>query len=238
MSARFVVRADLEALSRAAADHALAAALAAVKSRGHCAIALSGGSTPRGMYQLLAAREQRAAFPWPAVSWWWSDERCVPPQHPESNYRMAFEALLEPAGVGSGHIHRIAGERPAEDAAREYEATLRREIPHGALDIVLLGAGPDGHTASLFPESPALEERERWVVATEAPPAQVIRERVTLTFPVLNCARDVLVLAAGATKREVVTAVRDDPGTAAGRYPVARLAAGRLTWYVDRAAAG
>lgn len=237
MSATFVVCDDLEALSRATAERIAAAARAAVEQRGQCSIALSGGATPRHTYQLLAADTPRAPFPWRGVSWWWSDERCVPPDHPESNYRMAFEALLGPAPVAPEQVHRIEGERAPEEAARAYEGALRREIPDGALDLVLLGAGSDGHTASLFPGSPALEERERWVLAVEA--AAAVRARVTLTLPLLDRARDVIVMASGASKRAVVQAVREDAAKAARRYPVARLApAGRLTWCVDRAAAG
>lgn len=239
MTAAFVVCDDLEALSREAAERVAAAARAAAERRGRCAIALSGGTTPRGAYQALATGALRASFPWAMVSWWWCDERCVPPDHAESNYRMAFDALLGPAAVAPGQVHRVAGERAPEDAARAYEALLRREIPDGALDIVLLGAGSDGHTASLFPGSPALEERERWVLAVEADAAQAVRARVTLTLPLLDRAREVFVLAAGAGKRAVVTAMREDAAEAAQRYPVARLApAGRLTWCVDRAAAG
>jgi 6-phosphogluconolactonase len=239
VSAEFVVRDDLEALSREVAERVAAAARAAAGRRGRCAIALAGGATPRRTYQMLASGERRAAFPWATVSWWWSDERCVPPDHAESNYRMALETLLGPADVAPGQVHRVEGERAPEDAARGYETELRREIPDGALDIVLLGAGSDGHTASLFPGSPALEERERWVLAVEADAAQAVRARVTFTLPLLDRARDVFVLAAGPGKRAVVTAVREDAAAAARRYPVARLApAGRLTWCVDRAAAG
>jgi len=234
----FIVREDLEALSRALAERIVAEAGEAVARTGRCAIALAGGSTPRRLYQLLAAGEGGAALPWPALSWWWSDERCVPPDDRESNFRLASETLLGPAGVVPERIHRIEGERPAEQAARAYEALLRGRIPDGALDIVLLGAGSDGHTASLFPGSPALAERVRWVVATEADAAQAVPARVTFTYPLLDRAREVFVLAAGAAKRAVVSAVRED-SAAARRYPVARLApAGRLTWYVDREAAG
>jgi len=239
VSATFVICDNLEALSREVAGRIVATARAAVEQRGRCAIALSGGTTPRRTYQMLAAGKLKAAFPWRDVSWWWSDERCVPPDHLESNYRRALEALLAPARVAPEQIHRIEGERPPEEAARAYEAALRREIPDGALDIVLLGAGTDGHTASLFPGSPALDERERWVRAVVAEDALAVRERVTFTFPLLDRARDVLVLAAGAAKCPVVMAVRESAAFAAPRYPVARLApAGHLTWYVDRAAAG
>lgn len=240
MSAAFVVREDLEAVSREAARRVLEAARAAVAARGRCTIALAGGSTPRRLYQLLASGAVRDAFPWPSASWFWSDERCVPPDDPESNYRMARESLLAPAGITAGRIHRIPGERqPPGRAASAYEETLRREVPDGVLDLVLLGAGADGHTASLFPGSPALEERERWVVAAEAPASRPPRHRITLTYSLLDRAREVLVLAVGAAKRGVVAAVMRDPGEAARRYPVARVrAAERLTWLVDREAAG
>jgi len=235
----FLVFEDHEALSREVAARVASAARESVAGRGRCAIALSGGATPQRLHQLLASGEHRESFPWPDVSWWWSDERCVSPDAEASNYRMAFEALLGPAGVPPERVHRIEGERPPELAAREYEAALRREIPDGALDVVLLGAGADGHTASLFPGSTALAERERWVVAVEADASHPVRERVTLTLPVLDRAREVFVLATGAAKRAVVRAVREDAAAAAQRYPVARLSPlGRLTWCVDRAAAG
>lgn len=240
MSAEFVVREDLEAVSREAARRVCDAARMAVERSGHCTIALAGGSTPRRLYQVLAAGEAREALPWPLVSWFWSDERCVPPGDPESNYRMAFDALLVPARVPAERIHRIAGEiRPPGRAAAAYEATLREHVEDGALDVILLGAGHDGHTASLFPGSPALDERDRWVVATEAGSDQATRARITFTYPLLDRAREIVVLATGAAKHAVVEAVMSDRAAAARRYPVARLApAGRLTWLVDRAAAG
>lgn len=239
MTPAFIVGEDLEALSLALAERIVAVASEVVARSGRCAIALAGGSTPRRLYQLLAAGDRRVTLSWPAVCWWWSDERCVPPDDRESNFRLALETLLGPAGVGPERIHRIEGERPAEQAALAYEALLRDRVPDGALDIVLLGAGSDGHTASLFPGSPALAERVRWVVATEAGASQAVPTRVTFTYPLLDRAREVFVLAAGTAKRAVVRAVREDVAAAARRYPVARLSpAGRLTWYVDREAAG
>jgi 6-phosphogluconolactonase len=235
---RIQILADLEAVSREAARRLVDAARGAIERRGVCTIALAGGATPRRLYRLLASDEYRPVLPWDVIAWFWSDERCVPPDDPESNYRIAYDTLLGPAGVPPERVHRIGGEiRPPARAASDYEATLRGAIADGALDLVLLGAGADGHTASLFPGSPALAERERWVVATEAPGTAGIRERVTMTYPLLDRARDVLVLAAGESKRDVVTTMMRDPSGAALRYPVARLnPAGRLTWLVDHPA--
>ena len=238
MTPEIRVLADLEAISREAARRLTDLARDAVRQRGTCAIALAGGSTPRRLYQLLASDAHRAAVPWDAIAWFWSDERCVPPEHAQSNYRLAFDTLLGPAGVSAERVHRIAGEAsPPARAALDYEATLRHAVLDGVLDVVLLGVGADGHTASLFPGSPALAERERWVVATEAVGPHAIRERITMTYPLLDRARGLFVLASGEAKHDVVSAVMKDPVTAARRYPVARLApAGHLTWFVDRAA--
>ncbi|ABC81213.1 6-phosphogluconolactonase [Anaeromyxobacter dehalogenans] len=195
--------ADPAALARAAAEEVARRAEAAVAARGRFAIALAGGSTPRALYGVLAdpAAPWRARVPWARTEVWFGDERCVPPDHPDSNYRMAREALLD--RVAPAAVHRIEGERPPADAAARYEAALRQaagaagEPPR--LDLVLLGLGADGHTASLFPDSPALRERARWVAAPFVP--AVGAHRVTLTLPVLERARAIAFLVSGAGKR-------------------------------------
>lgn len=194
---------DGAAVARAAAEEVARAAAQAMAARGSFWLALAGGSTPRALYQLLAdpSAPFRDRIAWPSVHVCFGDERAVPPDHPESNFRMARAALLEHVPVGS--VHRIEGERGAAEAAARYQAELRRQLGQGAfpaLDLVLLGLGTDGHTASLFPGSPALLERTRWAVAAPGPPPST--ERITLTVPVLERARAALFLVVGADKAE------------------------------------
>jgi 6-phosphogluconolactonase len=229
---------DPAALARAAADEVARRATEAVVARGAFALALAGGATPRALYALLAdpAATYRARVPWDRVHVWFGDERNVPPDHPESNYRMAREALLD--RVAAASVHRIEGERPAGEAADRYEAELRSHLAGGAgppvLDLVLLGLGTDGHTASLFPGSPALEERVRWVAAPFVP--RLGAHRITVTFPVLDAARAVLFLVAGAAKAAPLRALlAPDP---AAPVPAARVRAGVRLVLADRAAAG
>jgi len=219
-----------EAAARTVADE-LAAAL---ERSGSAALALSGGSTPRTLYRLLALPEHRASIAWDRVDVFFGDERCVPPIDVDSNYRMAHETLLGPLQLDSERVHRIRGELGAEQAAAEYEELLRARLgPAPRLDLVLLGMGGDGHTASLFPGAPALDERRRLAVAARAPVEP--RERVTLTFPALNAARRVLFLVAGVDKAPAVARVAAGDASA----PAARVrpAEGSCTWMLDRAAA-
>jgi 6-phosphogluconolactonase len=229
---------DPGALSRAAAELVAEVATAAVAARGRFAMALSGGRTPEMLYELLAG-EYRPQMPWDATHLYFGDERCVPPTDPDSNYRMADRALLSRVPGLERRTHRIEGELGAAEAAARYDALLRGAFIDGAttFDLVLLGMGPDGHTASLFPGSPALEERQRWAVPTEAPPTMKTRQRVTLTYPVLDAGRIVLFLAAGADKRERLAAVLADTGRLDAPYPASRVTAReRLVWLVDEAA--
>lgn len=194
--------ADPGALARAAAEEVARRAAEAAALRGGVGLALAGGSTPKALYRLLAdpAAPFGARVPWPAVHVFFGDERAVPPEAPDANARMAREALLAHVPVGS--VHRIEGERGAAEAAVRYEDDLFQhfgDVPFPVFDVVLLGLGADGHTASLFPGSPALAERRRWVVPAPAglPPWV---ERITLTPPVIEAARLVLFLVAGADK--------------------------------------
>ena len=224
---------DAEALARHAAQWLCDLAL---RSAGRFAISLSGGSTPRRLYQLLA----EAPLPWNRVHWFWGDERFVAPDHPDSNYRMAREALLSRAPVPGVNIHAIPTERIApREAASAYEATLKRFygaetlLPQRPLfDVMLLGIGEDGHTASLFPGHAALEEEHRWVVAVHGVKAQA---RITLTYPPLQSSRHTAFLVTGAAKKDVLARARaGDRSIPAGRLrPL-----GELHWFVDRAAAG
>jgi 6-phosphogluconolactonase len=231
---RIEIAADPEALAHSAARWIVDLANA---SRGRFAIALSGGSTPRRLYQLLADSPYREAMPWRRVHWLWGDERFVPWDHPDSNYGMVRTALLARAPVPAENIHGIAtGGTPAE-AARAYEQALDAFYGGGPLDparplfdVQLLGLGPDGHTASLFPGNAVLDERGRRV-------AEVIgareEDRITLTYPALESSRHTAFLVAGAEKREILARVLagDQALPAARLRPV-----GDLTWFVDAAA--
>lgn len=234
-----------EATAREAAREWIARANRAIEERGRFYVLLSGGSTPKLLYRYLSGDSVRAQISpdcWARSYFFWGDERPVPPDHPESNYRMARETLLDYLPVPSSHIFRIPGERadPAE-AAAAYEQDLRHvfhllpgEWPR--FDLALLGMGLDGHTASLFPHSDALGETSRLVVA---PWVEALRSRrITLTYPVFNNARCVLLLVTGAEKAETLRHVlrgKRQPET----YPVQliRPTAGELLWFIDRPAA-
>ena len=225
------IAADAGELARLAAAEVLAHARRALVERGVFHVALAGGSTPRAAYRELA-RSGASFARWHA---WFGDERCVPPDHPDSNYRMALEAWLGTVPAAP-EVHRLRGEAPPEEEARRYAAELDQHLgPAPRLDLVLLGVGADGHTASLFPGSAALDSRSAVAVA-HAPRPPV--ERLTLTLPVLNGARAVLFLVAGSDKRAALSAARSNaPG--APKIPAACVRPeGELLWLVDPAAAG
>ncbi|MEE9172505.1 MAG: 6-phosphogluconolactonase [candidate division NC10 bacterium] len=233
---------DLEDVSHRAAELFIRLANEAASSTGRFAVALSGGSTPRALFTLLATDPFKQRVPWPKVHLFWGDERCVPPDHPESNYRMARDTLLDQAPISAQNIHRM----PAEDedcarAAAAYEQTLRAffegvagELP--CFDLILLGMGEDGHTASLFPGTAALAETERLVAPTYV--EKLGTYRLTLTAPVINHAAHVAFLVAGESKasvlREVLEGERDPQRLPSQLIQPSR---GRLVFIVDRAAA-
>jgi 6-phosphogluconolactonase len=230
---------DAAELARAAADEISFRIQETLRQSGRFTWALSGGSTPRALYRLLASDEYRERLPWHAIHFFWGDERHVPPDDAKSNFRMAREAMLDAVPVPPENIHRIAGEEPdAERAAKLYEDELRSffalapgEWPR--FDLVLLGLGKDGHTASLFPGSDAVRERERLVVAPWVEAQRTFR--ITLTPPVLSHARRALFLVSGAEKAAALQAVlagRREPD----RYPAQAVEGNRL-WLVDREAA-
>ena len=232
------VLADPEAVCRRAAERFARCATTAVGARGRFVVALSGGHTPRTLHGLLANPDEpwRRTVPWDKIHVCFGDERHVPPDHPDSNYRMARESLLDHVPVPSTHVHRIPAELPAAEAADAYERTLRALMPDGRFDLVLLGMGPEGHTASLFPGSPALSETMRWVRGVDVPQLQT--ERITTTPLLLNAAHAVLFLVTGAEKADALRAVLHDPYDPA-QWPaqVVRPTDGSLRWLVDRAAA-
>jgi 6-phosphogluconolactonase len=213
-------------------------ALARAKNRDF-AVCLSGGSTPRHLYERLADPAIAPRFPWNRAHWFWGDERFVPHDDRDSNYRMAREALLSRVPVPITNIHAVPTEGLSpEQAAAEYETTLERFYGSEVLDpgrplfdVTLLGVGEDGHTASLFPGQPTLQERRRWVVAVIGAKSE---PRITLTYPALNSSRDVAFLATGTEKRDIVARAQagDEKLPAARVRPV-----GRLHWFTDRAAA-
>lgn len=237
MPARVYVYPDLESLSHAAARDVVGAARAAVADHGRFFLALPGGTTPRLLYRLLA-QEFRAQIPWERVELFWGDERYVPKDHPQSNYRVVKETLLDHVPIPAQNVHSMPTDRadPAE-AARLYEAELQAVFGETLrFDLVLLGLASDGHTASLFPGARALDEPKRWVVAVRVPAKPP--QRLTLTFPVLNGAAQVFFLVAGLAKagalhRALVGAVDVRLAPAAGIRP----ASGSVTWWVDSAAA-
>jgi 6-phosphogluconolactonase len=234
--AKLDISADAQALAGRVADWLLAAAQA---KAGRFAVCLSGGSTPRRLYETLAGVVYRDRFPWARTHWFWGDERFVPPDDPLSNHRMVREAMLSRAPVPAENVHAVptTGLTPAE-AAERYEATLRAfhgaDLAAGAplFDVTLLGLGPDGHTASLFPGDAALGERKRWVVAVIGAKAEA---RISLTYPALENSAAAAFLVEGAEKRDIFKRFRaGDPALPASRLnPM-----GELWYFADKAAAG
>lgn len=210
-------------------------------------VALAGGSTPKGMYALLASDAYRDKIDWQKIHVFFGDERCVPPEDEFSNYRMAESALLLYVSIPKRQIHRIRGEAPPNVAAAEYEGTMLRvfgqsdESPFPRFDLILLGMGPDGHTASLFPHSAALKETKRWVVANDVEKFKDTPtpwQRVTMTYPVLNAAAHILFMVAGADKADaLVEVLQGAPNSDLYPSQAVRPVNGKLTWLVDKAAA-
>ena len=210
-------------LARGAAEHFVALA-----QKNSFTVALSGGSTPKILYQVLAA-EFREQVPWASTHFFWSDERHVPPDQPDSNYRMAHEALLSRVPVPESNVHRVRGENPsAQEAADEHE-----KIIFPRLDLILLGLGTDGHTASIFPGSDVLHETKRLVAAPWV--EKLNAYRITLTLPLLNTGASILFLVSGAEKAQIVKEVLEGPK----KYPAqfVQPTNGELIWMLDRDAA-
>ncbi len=229
---------DSEALSRAAADFLLQTARQAVEARGSAALALSGGSTPERLYALLATAPYRDVIPWGRLHFFWADERCVPPEHRESNFRLAAESFLSSVPVPPGNIHRVRGELGPEQAARQYTDELRTFFGAGTLpvfDLIVLGAGADGHTASLFPRSALLQERIRTAAPVFVTPPNV--DRVTLTMPVLTNAAQVLFLATGPSKAAIAREILEAGNPSRLPAGLVQPHRGNVLWMLDRDAA-
>jgi 6-phosphogluconolactonase len=238
-----IVLPDAAAVARAAAEQIASRSRRAISSSGRFCIALSGGSTPKRLYALLASpgAPYRASIAWDRMHVFFGDERHVPPDDAQSNFRMAREALLEHVPIPSANVHRVLAERPAEEAADLYQAELRRAFSLGAggvprFDVILLGMGEDGHTASLFPGTAALSERRRLVAANWVP--KFSAWRITMTLPVLNAAAAVLFLVSGPDKAGPLASVFD-ASSPPDAYPcqLVRPESGELLWLSDRAAA-
>jgi 6-phosphogluconolactonase len=237
---RFEIRilANAAEAARAAAEEVAAAAADATTKRDVFRVAFSGGTTPARLFDTLATPRFRRRVDWGRTRVFFVDERCVPPSHERSNYRLAREHLLDPLRVPPANVFRMRGEDEPRRAAASYAKILREEFGGRTprFDLVLLGLGPDGHTASLFPETPALAEKTRWVAANPGPsPGE---RRVTLTLPVLNAGRRVVFLVAGADKARVVsTLLRKKPGYRNLPASLVRPTRGSLIWVLDEAAA-
>ena len=234
---------DRAELTRMTAGLLLDLSKAAVKAEKRCTIALSGGSTPKDVYAMLADDAKlRAEFPWNDTYFFWGDERHVPPDHPESNYRMTNEAMLSKAPLPPANVHRVKAENPdAAAAARDYEREVRKffQLPAGKFprfDIVLMGMGPEGHTASLFPGTKALGEEKKLVVSNWV--GKLYTDRITMTAPVFDNARNVVFLVAGDDKAVALKAVlegKDEPDQLPAQ--LIRPRKGKLIWLLDPRAA-
>lgn len=217
-------------LAKAAAERIVALAQEAIARRGRFCVALAGGSTPRATYERLGKPE--TALDWARVHVFWSDERCVPPDHADSNYRTAAVALLDRVPIPAENVHRVQGELPPEQAAAAYRAELHAALgADGRFDLVLLGMGDDGHTASLFPGTSAVEVHDASAVAVYV--ERLDSWRVTLTLPVINAARHVLFLVSGASKAPALARLRGGERLPAG---LVQPVDGALAWLVDQAA--
>lgn len=236
MSGRIEILPDPMAVARHVAEWMTSAALAA---NGTFRVSLSGGSTPKTLYTLLASDEFRGPFPWTRVEWYWGDERFVPHDHPESNYRMTRDAMLAKAPVPPENVHPVPADGTPEEAALRYERALQSAYGDAVLnparplfDITLLGLGSDGHTASLLPGEPVLQERTRWVAAVSHGRPEI---RITMTYPVIESSRRVAFLVTGKDKAAIFSAIR----AGGSQVPAARVRpVGELFWFVDRATAG
>ena len=228
------------AVAREAASRIVVAAEEAMDLNGRFTIALSGGSTPKTLFELLASDEYKSLIDWTRVEVFFVDERCVPPDHPESNYRMAREALLSKVPIPGDNVYRMRGGINPEEAAKEYGLMLQEKFGDGGLDTTLLGMGDDGHTASLFPGTKAVQEAKHRVVANYAEHSTTGTSwRITMTAPFINKAKQIMVLVTGTTKAVTLRNVLEGPRDPQ-KYPIQLIEpeSDRMTWLIDAAAAG
>ena len=237
MIGKLEIVADETALAQAAAEHFMAAASAAIRERGKFNVALAGGSTPKAMYALLREEPMRGKLDWEKINFYFGDERCVMPDHPDSNYGLAHQNLFEPLELTEEWVYRIRGELDPVDAAGEYEDLIKKMLgPNPVFDLILLGMGPDGHTASLFPGTLDKIDPD-WLVSSTFV-EKLNSHRITLTPRAINGARAILVVAGGANKADALAHVLTGPREP-NVYPsqILHPEHGTLTWLVDRAAA-
>ncbi len=231
---------DLPKASQALAERLIEAAKDVLTTKDTFSMALSGGKTPRSLYALLAG-EYSNDISWERVHLFWGDERCVPQESKDSNFAMAYKALISEVPLPSQNVHRIPAEiNPAEKVAGNYERMMQKffkpeEEDSFLFDAMILGVGEDGHTASLFPGSSALNEKSRWVLAVNAPPSFSPKKRITMTFPLINRSRSIFILVSGAKKKKVVREILKNTETARRLYPAAMIhPLGSVAWYIDR----
>ena len=234
MKAEQVVLPDASSLITAAAEQFISVARTAIAKRGVFYVALAGGSTPKGLYQMLATSPYTTQVDWARVHLFFGDESCVLPTHDDSNFKMASEAMIYAISIPEDNVHRMPTELPPEQVATVYAATMAEVMGDQPLDLVLLGLGPDGHIASLFPGTPALDVSNTKTAALYV--EKFDSWRVTMTYPVINAARQVIVFIAGEAKAEIVNDISTE---VVSGLPVQRLApTGDYYWYMDKAAAG
>jgi len=238
---------DQGSLALSAAAHIIRIGSSAILQRGRFLFVLAGGSTPKSVYSLLGSPAQSRQLDWSQVHIFWGDERCVPPDHPDSNYRMAKESLLDSVHLPRQNIHRIPAEMSPELGSNRYQARIRSlfsnsdQLQNGfpVFDLILLGIGDDGHTASLFPFSTALHEEHSWVipVSHQEPPPPLV-DRITLTLPVINAAAHVAFLVSGESKAQPLSRVLTNGKKSQRPLPAALVQphSGNLTWFVDQPA--
>ena len=228
---------DPAAVAAEAAERVARAADEAIALAGRFSFVLAGGSTPKTLYELLASAPYRDRIDWPNVEIFFGDERTVPPDHKDSNYRMANEVMLSKVPIPESHVHRMRGEIEPEEAAKEYGLLLKEKFGDAGPDLILLGMGDDGHTASLFPGTPAVREPKHRAFANPVPKLNTIR--LTMTAPFINRAREIIITVTGANKALRLAEVLEGPRDPE-RLPVQIIQpqSGKLAWLVDSAAAG
>lgn len=216
--------------------HFIELASAAIQRRGVFFVALSGGSTPQAIFQGLAEEKHRQSLDWSRIQFFWSDERCVSPDDAQSNYGSAMKAGLDKIPIPSDQIHRMKGEIPPEEAAKEYEELIEKTLRGEPFDLVMLGMGDDGHTASLFPKTHGLHAPHRLVTANYVP--KLSTWRITLTYSCMNAARDIAIYVLGKNKAETVKRVFSSPYDP-DLYPIQKIGtpANHATWILDQEAA-
>jgi 6-phosphogluconolactonase len=238
MEKEIIICENAEELSRRAAEFIKELADKYIARQNYFSLALCGGSTPRLLFQTLAAPPFKHGIAWNKVHFFWGDERFVLPSHPESNVRLARDLLLSQVRVPEENIHlppEVLGS--PDEAAAEYEAILKKYFQDGEelFDLNIMGLGADGHTASLFPRGKALNEKNSWVTASMAPEDAIIRDRITLTLSAINRSKNIIFLVSGAEKKEILQKILNDPRTAKKIYPAAQVRAlDKLVWFVSK----